>query len=189
MAKVTILTPLIPGYEPQAFAGHLTPEAVLKAVAMNLIGIGLQDLEVRINRISGLCEVLRDVGQHGEKVMSPVWSANFTDMERMPKGTFHFRFKDDARPVVEKLCEVWEKCNQIDRLADQRGPYGWVQQAVRKIVEVECGADVAKEVMDHMSYGGSGSWVEDLEDAVCEAKRYLAENEARDEFAELYHDS
>lgn len=102
-----------------------------------------------------------DVTKHGKKMYPP----------EPPL----FRFAPEVREHVKALTKLLQYANgRNDKWwASDRGSegvYGHVTRAIRAIIINECGREVNDSISE-FNWGGSGTWLGDVEDAVTLARR------------------
>jgi hypothetical protein len=105
-----------------------------------------------------------------------------------------FRFGPTVRPHVARLCDLCEFANGIEtgkwshgysrHDPANAGVYGHAREAIDCIIrEVVKPASVANRAIETIEFGCTGSWLEDVEEAISEAF-----DEYNDAQSERFHD-
>lgn len=89
-----------------------------------------------------------------------------------------FRFSAESRSIVAGIVAALEYANSHSSLSSQRGCYGHLENALRAIIEAECGKQVVEFIdnsNNHYNFGGNESWLVDVEAAIDNAQTEIAE--------------
>lgn len=93
-----------------------------------------------------------------------------------------FRFSTESRSIVAGIVTALEYANSHKSLSSQRGCYGHLENALRSIIEAECGKQVVEFIdnsSNHYNFGGNESWLIDVEVAIDNAQTEIAEQTIR----------